>query len=161
MSLPAALSNGITWWASAYSDHRVLAVSVRFLHIAALVVGGGTALAMDARILRAASSGADVRLQALAALASAHRVVVPALALVVTTGVMMTAADTSTFFASPVYWTKLALVALLLVNGYGLFVAERLARRGHAWKRLAMGSAASLVLWFVTLFVGTLLTAAA
>jgi len=60
-----------------------------------------------------------------------------------------------------VYWTKLALVALLLANGYGLVVAERVARRGHAWKRLAMGSAASLVLWFVTLFVGTLLTAAA
>ncbi len=161
MVVPAVISHGLSWWAEAYSDHRLLAVTVRFLHIAALMVGGGTAMAMDGKVLRAATSGADVRLQVLTSLASAHRVVVPSLVLVVATGVLMTASDTSTFFGSPVYWTKLALVALLLVNGYGLVVAERLARRGHAWRRLAVGSAASLVLWFLTLFVGTLLTAAA
>jgi len=37
----------------------------------------------------------------------------------------------------------------------------RLAVNRNAWRRLALGSAASLTLWFVLLFVGTLLTASA
>ena len=119
MAVPAIVSSGLTWWAAAYSDHRLVAVTVRFLHLGALMVGGGTALAMDVKVLRAARSGADLRLQVLNSLASSHRVVMPSLVLVVTTGVLMTASDTTTFFASPVDWTKLALVALLLVNGYG------------------------------------------
>ena len=69
--------------------------------------------------------------------------------------------DASTFFASPVYWTKQAFVVLLLANGYGLVVAERLAKQGKPWTRLAIGSASSLFFWFVLLLMGTLLTVAA
>jgi hypothetical protein len=155
------LSNAVAWWASAYSDHRVLSVFVRFLHIIGLVLAGGTAIVTDRSILRAARGTAEQRASAMVLLARSHLTVGPALVLVIATGVLLSAADLSTFFASPVYWVKLSLVALLLVNGAGLFFAERLARRQDAWKRLAFGSAASLALWIVLLFVGTLLTAAA
>jgi hypothetical protein len=155
------LSNAVAWWASTYSDHRILSVSIRFLHIIGLVVGGGTAMVTDRSILRAARGSADQRASAIGLLARSHLTVVPALVLVVLTGVLLSASDLNTFFASPVYWVKLALVALLFVNGAGIVAAERLARRQDAWKRLAFGSAASLALWVVLLFVGTLLTAAA
>ena len=161
MHLPVALSNAITWWASAYGDHRVLSVSVRFLHIIGLVVGGGTAMMTDRAILRGARGDASQRAAALATLARSHRTVVPALVLVVATGVLLTAADSATFFASRIYWVKLSLVGLLFANGAGLVVAERMAAQPKAWRRLAFGSAASLALWIVLLFVGTLLTAAA
>jgi hypothetical protein len=159
MHVPAALSDAIAWWAAAYGDHRLLSVSIRFLHIIGLVIGGGTAIVTDRAILRGARGTADERASAMAILHRSHRTVVPALVLVVATGVLLSTADLSTFFGSPIYWVKLALVALLLLNGAGLVTAERLAAQRDAWRRLAFGSAASLALWVVLLFVGTLLTA--
>ena len=161
MHVPAALSNAVAWWAAAYGDHRLLSVSVRFVHIASLVIGGGTAIITDRAILRGARGGADERASAMASLHRSHRTVVPALFVVVASGVLLSTADLSTFLASPVYWVKLALVAVLLINGAGLVAAERLATRRDPWRRLAFGSAASLTLWIVLLFVGTLLTASA
>jgi len=155
-----AVSSVVSWWASAYSDHRAVSVTIRFLHIAGLVVAGGTAIATDRTVLLAAAD-ATRRPAALITLSRSHYTVVPALALIVATGVLMTAADTSTFFASPVYWTKQAFVVLLFANGYGLVVAERLSKQGKPWKRLAIGSAASLFFWFVLLLLGTWLTVAA
>jgi hypothetical protein len=156
-----AVSNVVSWWASAYSDHRAVSVTIRFLHIAGLVLAGGTAITTDRVILLASSGDAARRAAAVATLSRSHYTVIPALVLIVTTGILMTAADTATFFASPVYWTKLAFVALLFANGYGLVVAERLAKQGKAWTRLAVGSSVSLFLWFVLLLLGTLLTVAA
>jgi hypothetical protein len=155
-----AVSSVVSWWASAYSDHRAVSVTIRFLHIAGLVVAGGTAIATDRTVLLAAAD-ATRRPAALITLSRSHYTVVPALALIVATGVLMTAADTATFFASPVYWTKQAFVVLLFANGYGLVVAERLSKQGKPWKRLAIGSAASLFFWFVLLLLGTWLTVAA
>ena len=161
MHVPAALSNAVAWWAAAYGDHRLLSVSIRFLHIVSLVIGGGTAILTDRAILRGARGGADERASALAVLHRSHRTVVPALVVVVASGVLLSTADVSTFFASPIYWVKLALVAVLLINGAGLVAAERLVARRDVWRRLAFASAASLTLWIVLLFVGTLLTASA
>jgi hypothetical protein len=160
MHLPIAVTSVLSWWASAYSDHRAISVTIRFLHIAGLVVAGGTAIATDRTILLAAGD-ATRRSAALVTLSRSHYTVVPALVLIVGTGILMTAADTGTFFTSSVYWTKLFFVSLLFANGYGLIVAERLARQGRSWRRLAIGSAASLLLWMLLLLLGTLLTVAA
>jgi hypothetical protein len=159
MHVPAVISEAVSWWASAYGDHRLLSVSIRFLHIVGLVVGGGTAIVTDRAVLRGARGTPDQRALAMITLSRSHWTVAPALALVITTGLLLSAADTATFFASKVYWLKLSLVALLLLNGAGLFLAERIAENEKAWRRLAFGSAVSLALWVVLLFVGTLLTA--
>ena len=161
MHVPAVISDAVAWWAAAYGDHRLLSVSIRFLHIVGLVIGGGMAIVTDRAILRGARGNAGERASAMATLHRSHRTVVPALVLVVSTGVLLSAGDLSTFLASRIYWVKLALVSLLLINGAGLVLAERLAARRDAWRRLAFGSAASLTLWIVLLFVGTLLTASA
>jgi hypothetical protein len=163
MSLPAALTSGLNSWADFYGHHQMVSVSIRYLHLAGLVTGGGTALALDRRVLGAARSGPGARAGLVAALDASHRVVVPALAVVVTTGLLMTASDTDTFFASRLYWSKMGLVGLLLLNGLGLLAAERaiVGERAKGWLWLGATSAASLVLWLTILFFGVWLTAAA
>jgi hypothetical protein len=98
-----------------------------------------------------------------AAVHGAHRVVVPALAVIVTTGLAMTLSDTETFLVSPPFWSKMALVGLLLLNGLGLVAAERVVtkQRPKGWLWLGVTSATSLLLWLGTLFAGVWLTVAA
>ena len=163
MGLPSFLAPVVESWAAFYGDHAMVSVTVRFLHLAGIVLGGGTALVADRRTLRALRSGAGVRDGALAELAAAHRVVVPALGVVVASGLLMAASDTETFLNSRLYWSKMGLVALLLLNGLGLQAAERAAGAGRrmGWTALGLSSAASLLLWLAILFAGVWLTVAA
>jgi uncharacterized membrane protein len=163
MALPAALASAVESWAAFYGDHQMVSVTVRYLHLAGLLVGGGTALAADRQILRAARSGSEARSGVVAALDASHRVVVPSLAVVVATGLLMAASDTDTFLNSRLYWSKMGLVGLLLLNGVGLLAAERAVagERPKAWRWLGLVSAASLLLWLIILFFGVWLTAAA
>ncbi len=163
MHIPALVASAVASWAAFYDGHHAVSVSVRYLHLVGLVLGGGTALAADRQILRASRSGKEVRSAVVAALHASHRVVVPALAVVATTGFLMTMADTDTFFASRLYWSKLGLVALLFVNGLGLLAAERALSSGRtqSWLGLGLASAASLVLWLAILLAGVWLTVAA
>jgi hypothetical protein len=163
MALPPFLASTIESWAAFYDAHRMMSVTIHYLHLAGLVVGAGTALAADRQILKAARLGPTERSATLAALHASHRVVVPALAVVVVTGALMTASDTTTFIGSRLYWSKMGLVTLLLLNGSGLLAAERAVSRGRArgWSGLGLTSAASLLLWLVILFMGVWLTAAA
>jgi len=163
MPLPAVLASAVESWADFYGHHQLVSVAVRYLHLAGLMVGGGTALATDRQLLRAARSGPSERSGIVAALAASHRVVVPALAVVVTTGLLMTASDTETFFGSRIYWSKMTLVGLLLLNGLGLLAAERAfaGERPTGWRWLRLTSAVSLALWLTILFAGVWLTAAA
>jgi hypothetical protein len=162
MALPSFLASAADSWAAFYGDHRVVSVSIRFLHLAAIVVGGGSAIAADRRALSAIGS-AERRDAAVAELAGAHRVVVPSLAFVVATGVLMALSDRDVFFASPVYWTKLGLFVLLLANGGLLLAGERafVAGRPAGAGLLRAGSALSLLLWLAVLFAGVWLTVAA
>jgi len=163
MALPAFVVSALESWADFYGHHQLVSVAVRYLHLAGLVVGGGTALAADRQILGAVRSGPSGRPGIVAALDATHRVVVPALAVVVTTGLLMTASDTETFLGSRLYWSKMGLVGLLLLNGVGLLAAERgiAGQRPKGWLWLGLISAASLVLWLTILFFGVWLTAAA
>ncbi len=163
MALPSFLTSAIDSWAAVYDAHRMLSVTVRYLHLAGLVVGGGTALAADRRILRAAGSAPGERATTVAAIRASHRVVVPALVLVVATGALLMASDLRTFLGSRLFWSKMGFVTLLLLNGAGLLLAERAAslERGRGWSWLVFTSATSLVLWLAILFLGVWLTAAA
>src|SRR5512143_1814963 len=163
MALPAFAADAISGWSAYYAAHPAVSVTVRWLHLGGLLVGGGSALAADRRVLRALRAGPDEREASLGALEGSHRVVVPAMAVVVLTGLLMTASDTATFLSSRLYWAKMSLVVLLLLNGTALLATERAARRGRArgWARLTAFSAVSLVLWLVILYFGVWLTAAA
>jgi len=151
-----------SWWSSFYGNHQIVSLVIRYLHLAGIVLAAGTALFADRQVWRALRSGPPERESVLALLTGAHPRVVPGLVVIGATGVLMTAAETSTFLASRIYWIKLALVALLMVNGLVMLAAERRARRaGAGWSRLAAISTISAALWLVILFLGKLLTVAA
>ena len=160
-----AMKAATTAWAVYYSDHQMVSLAVRYLHLAALVVGGGTALAIDREVLQSARAGdRDCRGAALAVLHGSHKVVVPALTVVVVSGMLMAAADWSTFVESRLFWIKMGTVGLLLANGAGLVAAERAyAHHGRtgAWHRLVAASGASILLWLIILWMGAWLTVAA
>jgi hypothetical protein len=159
MSVSIPFVSAVHWWSALYADHRLVSVSVRFLHLLGLMVAGGTALFVDGSILRAWRNGETAGPHVLATLNASHRIVVPALTVVIASGVLMTMADADAILHAPVFWVKTFLVALLVVNGYGIVRAEQ--NPTMPWHRLVVGAGASLALWLAILFAGTLLTVAA
>lgn len=151
-------------WHDAYAGSKLLPPAVLFAHFAALLVGGGLALGADRATLRAARQDVVARRRQLAALADTHRVVVAALAVLFASGTLLALADVETFASSPLFWSKTAIVALLLGNGYAMTRTERALRDATAydadrlWRRLRRRAAASVTLWLLTVLAGTLLT---
>ncbi len=165
------LAKLVSPWNSLYSDSKVVSTAVTSLHILALLFGGGLALAADRTTLRALKRPEAERVSQLRELRSVHRPVVIALALLFASGVAMALADVNTFAASPYFWVKMGLVALLMANGLYLLVVERrlnaaVDRAGPPapvvepvlWRHLRRASVASLTLWGLTALAGALLT---
>jgi len=155
----------ITWWSAYYSDHQTVSLLIRYVHLAALMIGGGTALAIDRVVLGTARTGTDDRRRAVfTAMAGSHRVVVPALAVVMASGVLMAAADWTTFVESRLFWIKMISFALLILNGAALVAAERAYAKDAGalmWRRVVVASGASGLLWLFILLIGEWLTVAA
>jgi hypothetical protein len=150
-------------WSSVFSNSKPISVAVIFGHLAGVVIAGGSALAADRRILRAAVQRGD-RAAVLADLPGVHRVAVRGLALIVLTGVLLVLSDLETFLASPVFYVKGALFVLLLLNGALLTWAERRSRAADPeadWARLRWTAMASTGLWLATLLAGVWLTKSA
>lgn len=161
MAAPEALIRAFEPWAAVYGDSSVLPTLVVFGHIAALVFAGGLAVTLDRATLRAARGSADERARQVGELAGAHRSVILGLALSAVTGVLLFAADVETYFVTPAFWIKMALVSALLVNGYLMTRAEGKSRvpegANGAWRSLRRAAIASMILWFATAFVGVAL----
>jgi len=158
------LASVITAWSSYYSDHQLLSVTIRFFHITGLVLGGGAGLWTDWRILRTAQTGTSEKEAVIKLLSRAHVYVIPWMIVLVGTGVLLTAADTAAFFVSRVFWVKISMVVLLVLNGIALLLLENRARQdgvNAVWSKLVLTSFLSALLWQTTLFAGTLLTVAA
>jgi hypothetical protein len=167
MSAPDGLVRFVEPWSQLYGDSTVLPIVIVFGHIAALVFAGGLAVTMDRATLRASRGAAELRWRQLEELARAHRLVLIGLGLSVVTGVLLFTADVETYFVSPIFWTKMSLIALLLVNGYVMTKTEaRIRLTPNAddepgWKRLRTTAGLSIVLWFAIAFVGVTLVKAA
>ena len=153
-------------WKSVYDDSKVLETAVVFVHVAALVIGGGIALAADRATLRAVGGDAATRARQLAELGLTHRVVIVSLVILFVSGVALFLTDVETFAVSIVFWVKMALVALLLANGLVMTRTES-ALRGASdggggdlarWGRLRTTAIASGALWLVTMLAGVALT---
>lgn len=168
-SLPpvvASIAAAAAPWKDFYGDSKVAETAVLFAHLGALLVGGGLAIAADRATLRAVRGGrpldTETGVRARAELASTHVPVVVALAVVFASGALLFLSDVETFWGSPVYWAKMSLVALLLVNGFLMTRTERAlaaASPGEAapWGRLRVHAVASLALWLVTMLAGVAL----
>jgi hypothetical protein len=106
MGMSGLLGSASTWWSAYYADHAMVSLAIRYIHLAALMVGGGTALAIDRVVIASARNRTDDRRRAaFTALRGSHQVVVPALAVVTVSGILMTVADWTTFAASTLFWS--------------------------------------------------------
>lgn len=156
-------------WAKVYGHSKVLATVVVFVHVAAIVVGGGLAIALDRSTLRVRHHEPGARARHLAELDTAHRVVLAGLVLSLLSGLALFAADVETFFGSWIFWLKMGLIGLLLANGALLTRTERRLRLGASdgaeadagWRRLRSIAFTSLALWLTITLAGVALTNAA
>lgn len=161
MSALESLAAAVRPWSELYAGSRPLANAVLFVHVGSLTVGGGLAIACDRAMLRTRGAPMDDRMRVLRDVAAAHATVLGAIALMIASGVAMLLADVEELLPSPVLWTKLAFVALLLVNGYvikqtGARLAAAPAPASPLWRRLARSATASTLLWLVTALVGVI-----
>jgi hypothetical protein len=159
---PDALVNLLKPWADYYSHSKGAESVVTFLHIGGLLLAGGVAIAADRSTLRALRVASAERGGHLRELAAVHRWVLTGLTIIVLSGVALVASDIETFFGSWIYWLKMALVVLLLLNGVQMTRAESALAAGpddHGphWNRLRRSATTSLVLWFSITALGAAL----
>jgi len=145
-------------WASVYANSSAIRTVVGFAHVAGLIIGGGSAIAIDRSVLVAARRNpSGLRVQ-VPTIQNAHSLVLASLAVVMSSGLLLAAADTETFLHSQLFWLKMALVGLLMVNGACMRLAERAAIAPRPqWKPLAVTAAASITLWLLTTLAGAAL----
>jgi uncharacterized membrane protein len=149
----------MTAWGSIYANHAAVRTLVAFIHVGALIAGGGLAVATDRSVLSAASADEPARHALLRTLQGTHRLVIASLVLITASGLLLFASDFETFLYSRFFWIKMALVVLLMVNGTWLWHAERRASAGDtgAWSTLRITAVASMTLWFLTTLGGVAL----
>ncbi|PWT79893.1 MAG: hypothetical protein C5B57_13105 [Blastocatellia bacterium] len=146
-------------WNSVYANHPALRTAIEFAHVGGLIAIGGCALTADLAAITAARHGSIGRIVELQLLQRTHRIVVIGLAALFVSGILLFAADVDTYLDSPIFWTKMGLVVLLLFNDALLVVEEREVKRGKApkWVGLHHTATASLVLWSLTTLAGVAL----
>lgn len=163
MLAPAELVHLTDPWEKLYSNSKSLEISVTFLHVGGLLLGGGLAVATDTATLRAIRQAVHDRAQHLDALSSAHLIVLAGLVITFISGVLLFLSDVKTFWGSWVFWLKMALIAALLVNGFVMTRAERslssdgLREDDRAWTHLHRTAVVSLVLWYAITLAGVAL----
>jgi hypothetical protein len=89
-------------------------------------------------------------------------VVLAGLVMTLASGFLMFAADAEVLAASPIFWTKMSVVALLLGNGGVIALTESALRSGtgdvdRGWRRMRNAAICSVALWFAAVLAGTLL----
>lgn len=162
MAIVETLVSALKPWADFYGSNKMVAAGVEFLHVGGLLVGGGFAIASDRAALRAINAPVEHQKHVLREFTSVHKPVLAALSVMVVSGLLMLASDIGTFLVSPVYWTKMTLVVLLLANGWLIKRAdERLnadpSPGNRAWKQFKISSIASITLWLCTTLAGVIL----
>lgn len=164
-------------WATLYSDSATLPTAILALHLLAILAGGGIAIAADRQLLRVTARDRASILATAKELRNTHGIVIGSLGVIVASGLALATADLGTFASSRVFWTKMAVIAGLLVNG-------TLMRRAEArvlvvvrdtgelpdgtpqptltiaapWAALRRSAWISLVGWFTVMLLGVLVS---
>lgn len=159
--LTGALANLAEPWAKFYGDYKAVSAGVLFLHLVPLIIAAGAAFMADRDTVKLARAGAAERERQLREIASIHRVVLFGLSLSFVSGVLMLLSDVETFVGSIFLWIKLALVALLLVNGWMMTRTEKAlaanAQSDVLWNRMRTIALMSAALWLLTTLAGVVL----
>jgi uncharacterized membrane protein len=156
---PEALVSILEPWNKYYGHSKAAETIVTFVHVGGLLLAGGLAIAADRGTLRALRVTIAERPHYTRELAAVHQWVLSGLVAVVVSGVAMLAADIETFWSSWIFWTKMALFVVLLINGLMMTRAEAAIRHdpsetSPAWTTLHRTAVSSLALWFVLTALG-------
>jgi hypothetical protein len=164
MSLVTQLTQVLAPWQDLYSNSVPLSTTITTVHVLSLVVGGGLAIAADRASLRLSGRGETIRSEHLGEMRAVHRPVLISLVLLFVSGLLLFASDVKTYVGSWVFWTKMGLIVLLLVNGAILERTEAALRAKsegigaqRRWTRLRLLSVLSITLWLATAVAGEVL----
>ena len=158
-------------WRQLYAHSPLLSTLILFGHLGGLFAAGGLTVAADRATLRLDPSSELDRRRHLTDLARLQRPVGISFMLALLSGALLFLADVEAFALSPIFWTKMALVALLVANAVFTARLDAALRREEAadgaqpdtgvrsrhWRRRRAGAVTSAVLWFGLVLVGTAL----
>ena len=153
-------------WQKLYAHSTIVATLVLFGHVAGLLVAGALTFSTEAGALRLDPADDVERRRHLRAASPSRRAITRALAVAMVSGVLLFLADLEAFAVSPIFWTKMVLVVLLLTN---TVLASRLDARllreddisvewHHGlWRRRRASAWATAVLWLALVLFGSAL----
>ena len=167
-SILQAVATAAKPWASLFSDSTAVASTVTFFHLGGLLFAGGLAIASDRATFRAFRGTDEDRNRLLVDLGNSHSWVLAGLSVIFVSGLLLALSDVKTFGYSPIYWTKMSLVVLLLLNGSvlqrteqklraGSLLTQSTAPRQRLWSRLRFAAATSMALWTAIVLAGVIL----
>lgn len=113
-------------WQKLYAHSTVVATLVLFGHVAGLLVAGALAYAAESGALRLDPDDEASRRSFVAVVPASRRAFAAALGVTMLFGVLLFFTDVEVFAVSPIFWTKMGLLALLIAN---LAAAARLDAR--------------------------------
>ncbi len=162
------MADVIAWWSGLYRANDIVQMAAAFGHLAAIAFAARYALAGDAAALRLTSSSRRPA-EDLLRITTAHPRVIGGLAVALLTGLAQLAAQLDYLPRSPIFWIKMTMLALLLVNGRMIQLAGRAAAAAAATRETGSTSVAvpsvlraaamrSIALWCAILLLGLLLT---
>lgn len=159
LTTATAISQLVARWAHVYGDNKALSAGMTFVHLSGVLLGGGFAIVTDRASLQLAPANAELPRE-LARLRTVNTWVIAGLAVTFISGLLMMLADLHTYLPSILFWTKMGLIALLIVNGAVRLRAEHALGAGStaAWRPFRRTSGVSLVLWFLVLLAGCFLS---
>lgn len=116
-----ALTSWLQPWADVYAESSWLSTTLVTVHVVAMFLGGGIAIGADRQLLgQRHPSPALLRM-----LTTSHQWVIAGLSVTILSGLALATADLGTFAVSWVFWTKMALILGLLINGVRMRREER------------------------------------
>lgn len=162
MTVPESIVHLLKPWADFYSHSKGTETVVQFLHIGGLLLAGGLAISADRGTFRALRQPAGERSHFVHELSAVHRWVLSGLTVVALSGVAMLTSDIETFFGSWIFWTKMTLVIVLLINGFMITRVEGWLERDASeasphWRSLHRTAVTSIALWFTIALAGVAL----
>ena len=173
LSIPAGgqIDAFVEPWRRVFAHSPLLSTVILFGHLGGLLAAGGLTVASDRATLRLDPNDDVDRQRHLADLAHLQTPVWIAFVVALLSGALLFLADVEAFAASRIFWTKMALVALLVANAVTSARLDAALRRdayvGSAaaesadytrrWRRRRAFAIASAMLWFGLVLIGAAL----
>jgi len=152
-------------WQKLYAHSTLVATLVLFGHVAGLLVAGALTYSTEMGALRLDPADDGARRRYLRVASHTRSVIARALAVAMVSGFLLFLADLEAFAVSRVFWTKMLLVVLLLVNAaVASHLDARLLREADVaraqdgfWRRRRVSAWTTAVLWFALVLSGSAL----